>query len=587
MILRDGTETSDPRSLSFGVTEAILESPLKWDGLEPISKVRIKAKGNHLDQGREGACFPAGTFVRMADGSQKKIETVSVLDRVVTAEGNVGTVMQTMVRRSLEMVEVKLRGHLKVKCTPEHPFLTKSGYVQAKDLTPQHRVVSPAYQATTEDYFLCPDFSSDLRVCADRDVSPGSVRYKVKSLPDRFVYSKELGRLIGLYVAEGNVTPNKVVFNYGGGELETLAKETKDLILSCFGAEARIQIRPNGAVNVILYGKHWMRLFSYLVPGTSKHGDKRLSSVITIGPKDFLREVLYGWLAGDGHRKKGADFIGGITVSRNLALDMHSIAVGCGIFSGTNGSEPSVNRHAKTRQHRYEVNVYDGECKSSFSDTDEKGVWRMVTGVERCDPEGSVWVFNLHVEGDNSYVADGLGVHNCVGMGLTNAMRYEPNIGNLQNYNERFAIEQIYWEAQKNDPFPGGEYPGASPRMGGTSLLEGVKQLKRLGLIKSYRWAFSLEEMILGLGYFGVAIVGIPWYSRMSEPESDGRIRIGGQIEGGHCLDAIQYNKDTGKIRLAQSWGDEHGDRGEVYCMEDDMDRLLHERGECVFLEKA
>ena len=175
----------------------------------------------------------------------------------------------------------------------------------------------------------------------------------------------------------------------------------------------------------------------------------------------------------------------------------------------------------------------------------------------------------------------------CVGMGLTNAMRYEPNIGNLQTYNERFAIEQIYWEAQKNDPFPGGEYPGASPRMGGTSLLEGVKQLKKLGLIKSYRWAFSLEEMILGLGYFGVAIVGIPWYSRMSEPESDGRIRIGGQIEGGHCLDAVRYNKNTGIFGLAQSWGMEHGVDGEVWIMADEMDRLLHENGECVFLEKA
>jgi len=174
----------------------------------------------------------------------------------------------------------------------------------------------------------------------------------------------------------------------------------------------------------------------------------------------------------------------------------------------------------------------------------------------------------------------------CVGMGLTNAMRYEPNIGDLQKYDEHFAITQIYWEAQKNDPFPGGEYPGASPRMGGTSLLEGAKQLKRLGLIKSYRWAFSIDELILGLGYFGVAVVGIPWYSRMSEPESDGRIRIGGQIEGGHCLDTIQYNKNSGKLRLAQTWGMEHGDRGEVYIMIDEMDRLLHEQGECLFVEK-
>ena len=175
----------------------------------------------------------------------------------------------------------------------------------------------------------------------------------------------------------------------------------------------------------------------------------------------------------------------------------------------------------------------------------------------------------------------------CVGMGLTNAMRYEPIIGDLDKYNERFAIEQVYWEAQKNDQFQGGEYPGASPRMGGTSVLEGVKQLKRLGLISGYRWAFTIEELLLGLGYFGVAVIGVPWYERMNYPEEDGRIRIGGRVVGGHCVALIGYNKNSERVRVAQSWGMDYGILGECYLMRDDLDCLLNQQGECVFLEKV
>ena len=41
-----------------------------------------------LDQDGQGSCFPPGTLIRMANGSEKPIEKVAVLDEVLTAEGN-------------------------------------------------------------------------------------------------------------------------------------------------------------------------------------------------------------------------------------------------------------------------------------------------------------------------------------------------------------------------------------------------------------------------------------------------------------------------------------------------------------------
>lgn len=69
-------------------------------------------RGYTTDQGRQGACFPGGVFVRMADGSHRKIEDVRLLDEVVTAEGRTGRVLQTMVRPASELVEVRAWGHM-------------------------------------------------------------------------------------------------------------------------------------------------------------------------------------------------------------------------------------------------------------------------------------------------------------------------------------------------------------------------------------------------------------------------------------------------------------------------------------------
>jgi hypothetical protein len=127
--------------------------PYRLTAADPalLQRSRYWTGGVVLDQGQEGSCFPPGTFVRMADGSQKAIEDVRTLDEVITAEGNTGTVLQTMARRADELVVVKLSGHLPIRCTPEHPFLTDRGYVAASKLTPVDLVAITKHQAWTAD----------------------------------------------------------------------------------------------------------------------------------------------------------------------------------------------------------------------------------------------------------------------------------------------------------------------------------------------------------------------------------------------------------------------------------------------------
>jgi len=97
-----------------------------------------------LNQGRVGSCFPPGTMIRLANGGEKAIDNISVLDEVVTAEGNVGKVTQVMARQHNDVVlRLCINGSHHVRCTPEHPILTQRGYVPAGELIKGDMVAFP------------------------------------------------------------------------------------------------------------------------------------------------------------------------------------------------------------------------------------------------------------------------------------------------------------------------------------------------------------------------------------------------------------------------------------------------------------
>lgn len=481
--------------------------------LRPWTLVDLLAWWTYYNQGVEGRCHPAGTFVRLADGSQRRIEDIRLLDQVVTAEGRTGRVVETMVRRADRVLRVRLRGHAGVQCTPEHPLLTGRGYVEAKNLQIGDRVAVTRYLPSSPDP-LDPRQLVDvreLRGVLEGTLNTGGVLTEVAGLPAVIERTPEWGRLIGLYAAEGHTTANKVVWSYGSHEHETLVPQTLDLIKRTLGASARVQVRPNNSRTVVIYGKHWRRLFEALVPGTSKHGDKHLSGHVTAGSPEYLRAVLEGWLDGDGHRRRqGAE---GVTVSARLALDMHAIANGLGLAPTLSGSKPSINRHAATRQYRWGVGIARGITSQSV--TDDTATWRKVVSVEEEPYDG--WVYNLEVEGDHSYVADGIGSHNCVEfavlrmLSLLNRLRYD------------ITSRWHYHEMQRTDEWAGGSYPGAQPVYEGTSVRAGLEVLRVHGAIRAaaggkalqgdpaqlarpehgiaaYRWALSWDDVRAVLG---------------------------------------------------------------------------------------
>jgi hypothetical protein len=148
----------------------------------------------------------------------------------------------------------------------------------------------------------------------------------------------------------------------------------------------------------------------------------------------------------------------------------------------------------------------------------------------------------------------------------------------------------LYSEAQKIDEWPGEAYDG-------TSVRAGFKILLSLGLIKSYGWAWTSQEVAAWVLHKGPMVVGTDWYSGMSVPTSylgAYFLRPLGSWQGGHAwaINGCDLRKPcpdgtVGAFRMVNSWGRGWADEGVAWVSLGDMQRLLSQYGEaCTAIEE-
>lgn len=162
----------------------------------------------------------------------------------------------------------------------------------------------------------------------------------------------------------------------------------------------------------------------------------------------------------------------------------------------------------------------------------------------------------------------------CVGHGWTGHAMARPRPCRPPSNPSAYA-HALYKEAQQIDAYPGDAYSG-------TDVIAGAKVLQSRGVVKEYRWAFGLQDVILALGYKGPVVLGIAWYDSMYDAPG-GVVTVSGRKVGGHCILARGVNVKKSTILLRNSWGVGWGNGGDAVISFDDLDRLLHEDGEaCV-----
>lgn len=543
------------------------------------------------NQRQFSSCFPAGTLVRMADGSHKRIEAVQTRDEVVTAEGRTGRVLGTMVRpHAGHLLRLHVWGHRHLRCTPDHLILTKRGYVRADELTADDWIALPRHRGTGEvRTLLTSEVVSVRRTLVVREGGSRKQRYQIPGkstairtrihLPDVIELTAGFGRILGYFLAEGSTSAGTVVFTFSDEEFDTLAAELVQLLHAELGIEAsRTVNHATHTTKVTVSGVEWSKLFTAL--GGNGADEKQLHPSVTDGPPEFVAGILDAWQAGDG--LGDPDRNGGVTVSPTLAAAMYDMAQATGYRPTVETLQVKINpKHKiKRRKLRYIVawpkrTDRGNDWRSEQTDTH---VYRRF--VEAVPEPFTGDVFDLTVEGDHSFVAEGVGVHNCNGWACARALARARVLAGQ----EWVPLSGAAVYAQIN----GG-------RDQGSMLDDGMRELQTKGTVSetvvpadriylnqipASVWAEALKYLGfecyqtgskalllsgLALGWVGVVAVHVGNNYMRLNAEGVAGVDRG---PGNHAVcvdDAIIGSSGRPLIDSPGSWGPEWGDQGRCY----------------------
>jgi site-specific DNA-cytosine methylase len=333
-------------------------------------------------------CFPAGTLITTSTGL-RPIEDLAVGDMVLTHKRRYRPVIQTMHRNASKVLRVKAMGAPLITTTDEHPFYVRRN----RDSAPEW---IPAKDLQRGVFVALPDTDID-----KRDVSEG-----------------ELARwyLVGRWLGDGwtvthrrparhNSTARRVHWCCAAQEAEEL--ET---------AFAKAGIRPTRVnertvVKYVMQSNEWSSLLDDF--GKRAYG-KQLPEYVHTLPLVLQEAILQGWLDSDGDVKANGA-INGTTTSRALAIGMARIArsvYGKAVSIHEGGSrrlETLIEGRRVNERPWWNVRISCGPSKQAFQA--DGFTWAPVRSVVTEDSTQEV--FNIGVQDDESYVAEGVVVHNC------------------------------------------------------------------------------------------------------------------------------------------------------------------------------
>ncbi len=397
---------------------------------EPGSKV-------HYTEG----CFLKGTPIMTAEG-EKNIEDITKGDTVFSHLCRHCPVHHTQVRKySGKIYTIHYYGDSSehVSATQEHPFLAvkreiseyknkdwKQEWIAAKDLRKFDYLSIPINRTIVSKNFR----TFEVEIGRGRH---GFITKTVKIRTDQDFF-----RLIGYYLAKGSsVNDHYLVFTFNKNEMAYL-RDVKQLLCKYFSKAPLEASEYKGGISVVLCSTIASRLFRSLF-GKRADGKTLPKWVLQESPSK-QSELVKGYWRGDGsfmHKK----YLWGLkrafrinTISRSLVKQIRSILLRLDVFPSLNVWKRSKPRHdayclfiggefldqfskivglsGSANKYVARVQRKHFQGKTSFAKITREYAFvpirRITTSSHR-----NTDVYNFGVEGDESYVAGGVAVHNC------------------------------------------------------------------------------------------------------------------------------------------------------------------------------
>lgn len=320
-------------------------------------------------------CFAKGTYI-LTEKGYIPIEDVSVGDKVLTHKGRWRKVTATMHRDGARLWDVNGFGILPTRTTAEHPY-----------------------------YVTKPDYPMEFKKVEQLDDS----WYSTMVLPDAESdgYSKEMWWIIGRYLADGWRVERKD--RPSGGRIVFAISDDKRTEFEQRLREAKLHGTYTKERTCGKYHVCNNQLYEYLEKfGKYAHG-KRIPREALCLPREKAKYFFDGYMSGDGR----SDREEATSTSAALILGMCIIAQRLGksvpAVYYTRRDEKCVIQGRECRQRdTYTFRISSKSVKGHYR---ARYVCRELYQPTESDDFGTV--YNISVEEDNSYVANGAIVHNC------------------------------------------------------------------------------------------------------------------------------------------------------------------------------
>ena len=372
-------------------------------------------------------CFPAGTPIRMEDGSEKSIELIEEGDWVLTHKGNVKSVSSLKPRPYRgEMMSVRYYGRRSIDMTPEHPVL-----IIPKDLAVTVNHKHPRFLDDIDIDKLQWVHADHLSV-DDVVVEPTFNEVRTPDWANR-----SLARILGYYLAEGYVIRNREKeicgINFTCHHDDALLEEISSLVES-WGSPYRVSVRKRSnsesACSVEIYDSK-LATICYQLCG-SYASRKKIDRTLMLWDMDLQREFIGAYINGDGCQNRGKWQPGSVTISTasiRLSEQIVSMLRRLDIYASHHSikHKPSKNSVVRRTTTEYQIHIgkgyvnllepYSQKIQPVSIKSDQRvrriGNYNLfrIKEVSRAPFTGEV--FNFEVDGDHSYVAGGIAVHNC------------------------------------------------------------------------------------------------------------------------------------------------------------------------------
>jgi site-specific DNA-cytosine methylase len=354
-------------------------------------------------------CFPAGSLVLTKSG-YRPIEEIAVGDEVLTHRGRWRAVTETSSTvRSL--LRIRGHGHPGLTVSPEHPILARRrldvwsteaprGYrrtLEPQDWVPASMLERGWYWGSPTEFPAAEvpavggrGFAIDLRLfwLAGRYLGDGWTRYTASRAEIVITCGKHeiegLRARLSVWPREGE--------RAGAGELSWQGRET--------GTAYQFTANHRGLVE-------WLR----------EHFGHRAEAkgipAWLLGIAPALRQALLdGYMSADGW--KGADFSECRTVSKSLAFGIRALVSSLGKTATVHLLENSNVIEGRTVNARpiYMLR-WRHDADPAHTQTFREGRLEWCPIREQFDLPERAQVFNIGVEEDESYIVEGIAVHNC------------------------------------------------------------------------------------------------------------------------------------------------------------------------------